>query len=144
MNNGKQSEQLLKVLGGHFASLDRTSKCRGLSEQPLYSGGHKAMQHETRNWNNFDKCEPEQQYRLGTVSYKITGGLKPVLQVPNLTLSFCNRLSKLPDDGDPWAPNNLLTPEQKKNTSWTPVGQATDKKLRPQPTKMNSFKSGPS
>ena len=90
MNNGKQSEQLLKVLGGHSASLDRTSKCRGLSEQPLYSGGHKAMQHETRNWNNFDKCEPEQQYRLGTVSYKITGGLKPVLQVPNLTLSFCS------------------------------------------------------
>ena len=41
-------------------------------------------------------------------------------------------------------PNNLLTPEQKKNTNWTPVGQATDKKLRPQPTKMNSFKSGPS
>ena len=27
------------------------------------------------------------------------------------------RLSKLPDDGDPWAPNNLLTPELKKNTS---------------------------
>ena len=80
MNNGKQSEQLLKVLGGHSASLDRTSKCRGLSEQLLYSGGHKAMQHETRSWNNFDK-----QYRLGTVSYKITGGLKPVLQVPNLT-----------------------------------------------------------
>ena len=46
MNNGKQSEQLLKVLGGHNASLDKTSKCRGLSEQPLYSGGHKAMQHE--------------------------------------------------------------------------------------------------
>ena len=38
----------------------------------------------------FDKCEPEQQCRLGTVSYKITGGLKPVLQVPNLTLSFCS------------------------------------------------------
>ena len=93
MNNGKQSEQLLKVLGGHSASLDRTSKCRGLSEQPLYSGGHKAMQHETRNWNNFDKCEPEQQYRLGTVSYKITGGLKPVLQVPNLTLRFYRYLT---------------------------------------------------
>ena len=30
-----------------------------------------------------------------------------------------NIFSKLPDDGDPWAPNNLLTPEQKKNTSWT-------------------------
>ena len=27
-----------------------------------------------------------------------------------------HRMSKLPDDGDPWAPNNLLTPEQKKNT----------------------------
>ena len=39
-----------------------------------------------------------------------------------------HRLSKLPDDGDPWAPNNLLTPEQKKNISWTPVGQATNKK----------------
>ena len=24
-----------------------------------------------------------------------------------------HRMSKLPDDGDPWAPNNLLTPEQK-------------------------------
>ena len=28
-----------------------------------------------------------------------------------------NRFSKLPDDGDPWAPNNLQTTEQKKNTS---------------------------
>ena len=26
-------------------------------------------------------------------------------------------MSKLPDDGDPWAPNNLLTPEQKKYVS---------------------------
>ena len=41
-------------------------------------------------------------------------------------------------------PGRQLTPELKKNISWTPVGQATDKKLRPQPTKMNSFKSGPS
>ena len=40
-----------------------------------------------------------------------------------------HRMSKLPDDGDPWVPNNLLTPEQK---------------LRPQPTTMNSFISGPS
>ena len=28
--------------------------------------------------------------------------------------TMINRLSKLPDDGDPWAPNNLLTLEQKK------------------------------
>ena len=27
---------------------------------------------------------------------------------------------KLPDDGDPWIPNNLLTPEQKKNTNVGP------------------------
>ena len=26
-----------------------------------------------------------------------------------------HRLRKLPDDGDPWAPNNLLTVEQKKH-----------------------------
>ena len=37
-----------------------------------------------------------------------------------------HRMSKLSDDGDPWAPNNLLTPEQKKTINWTPVGQATD------------------
>ena len=46
-----------------------------------------------------------------------------------------SRFSKLSDGGDPWAPNNSLTPEQKKRTSWTQVDQATDKKLRPQPTK---------
>ena len=68
----------------------------------------------------------------------------PCLYEPCESKTRTHRLSKLPDDGDPWALNNLLTPEQKKNTSWTPVGQATDKKLRPQPTKMNSFKSGPS
>ena len=50
---------------------------------------------------------------------------------PDESKTRTHRLSKLPDDGDPWAPNNVLTPEQKKNTSWTPVGQATDKKLRP-------------
>ena len=35
--------------------------------------------------NNY---EPQQKHRLGTVSKKITGGLKPVLQAPNLALSF--------------------------------------------------------
>ena len=34
--------------------------------------------------------EPPQKYRLGTISNKVTGGLKPVLQAPNLTLSFCS------------------------------------------------------
>ena len=32
--------------------------------------------------------EPQQKYRLGTVSIKILGGLKLVLQVPNLALGF--------------------------------------------------------
>ena len=63
---------------------------------------------------------------------------------PDESKTRTHRLSKLPDDGGLWAPNNLLTPEQKKTTSWTPVGQATDKKLRSQPPKMNSFESGPS
>ena len=41
------------------------------------------------------------------------------------------------------APYNITENlEQKKNTSPTPVGQATDKKLQAQPTKMNSFKFG--
>ena len=35
-----------------------------------------------------NKYEPQQKHRLGTVSKKITGGLKPVLQAPNLALSF--------------------------------------------------------
>ena len=79
MNNGKQSEQLLKVLGGHSASLDRTSKCRGLSEQPLYSGGHKAMQHETRNWNKkvqVGKDQEKAQSEKDSHS-KNRGGKKP-------------------------------------------------------------------
>ena len=44
---------------------------------------------------------------------------------PDESKSRTHRLSKLPEGGDPWALNNLLILEQKKNTSWTPVGQAT-------------------
>ena len=40
---------------------------------------------------------------------------------PDESNTRTHRFSKLPDDGDPLAPNNLLTPEQKKNISWTPV-----------------------
>ena len=35
-----------------------------------------------------NKYEPQQNHCLGTVSKKNTGGLKPVLRVPNLALSF--------------------------------------------------------
>ena len=31
-----------------------------------------------------------------------------------------NKLSKLPDDGDPWAPNNLLKPRSKRKTPVEP------------------------
>ena len=38
-----------------------------------------------------------------------------MIKHPDESKTRTHRLSKLPDDGDPWAPNNLLTPEQKKN-----------------------------
>ena len=41
--------------------------------------------------------------------------------------------NKLPGDRDPWAPDNIAeNQEQKKNTSGSPDGQATDKELRSQ------------
>ena len=40
------------------------------------------------NTDSKNSKEPQQKYRLGTVSIKILGGLKPVLQAPNLALSF--------------------------------------------------------
>ena len=33
-----------------------------------------------------------------------------------------NRLSKLPDDGDPWVPNNLLEPVAKEKHQLNPGG----------------------
>ena len=45
---------------------------------------------------------------------------------PDESKTRTHRFSKLPDDGDPWAPNNLLTPELKKNISWTPVQVGKD------------------
>ena len=55
-----------------------------------------------------------------------------------------HRFSKLADDGDPLAPNNLLKPGAKEKHHLIPVGQATDKTPLPKPTKMKSFMSGPS
>ena len=41
------------------------------------------------NTDSKNDKEPQQKYRIGTVSIKILGGgLKPVLQAPNLALSF--------------------------------------------------------
>ena len=48
----------------------------------------------------------------------------------------CDRHLEIPGVSN----NTDGTLEQKKNNSWTPVGQATDKKN--QPTKINSFMSG--
>ena len=47
--------------------------------------------------------------------------------------------TKMNSDGDPWAPNDLLKSGAKEKHLLGPVGQATDKKLRSQPTKVNSF-----
>ena len=53
-----------------------------------------------------------------------------------------HRLGKLPDDGDSWAPNNLLKSVAKEKHQLNSEGQS---KLLPKPTKMNySFMSGPS
>ena len=40
------------------------------------------------NTDSKNSKEPQQKYCLGTVSIKILGGLKPVLQAPNLCV-FC-------------------------------------------------------
>ena len=42
-----------------------------------------------------------------------------------------NILSKLPDDGDPWAPNTFMKPAAKEKHQLNP---ATYKKLQSQPT----------
>ena len=58
MKNGKQGEQLLKVLGGHSASLDRTSKMqRAKWTAKLYSGGHKAIKLISTTLSNVDDGE---------------------------------------------------------------------------------------
>ena len=48
------------------------------------------QQHKKIKLQDIKQKEPLKKYRLGTISNKVTGGLKPVLQVPNLTLSFCS------------------------------------------------------
>ena len=41
---------------------------------------------------------------------------------PDESKTRTHRFSKLPDDGDPWAPNNILTPKQKKKHQLDPGG----------------------
>ena len=43
---------------------------------------------QSKNTDSKNSKEPRQKYRLETVSIKILGGLKPVLQAPNLARSF--------------------------------------------------------
>ena len=43
--------------------------------------------------------------------------------------TMTHRLSKLPDDGDPWAPNNLLTSEQKKKKQLNPGGPSNRQEI---------------
>ena len=58
--------------------------------------------------------------------------------------NFCRLHGRVFVMNSPWAPNNLLKPGAKEKHQLNPVDQATDKKPRPKPTKMNSFMSGPS
>ena len=44
-----------------------------------------------------------------------------------------NRLSKLPDDGDPWVPNNLLKPGAKEKHQLNPDGPS-NRQEAPAPT----------
>ena len=55
-----------------------------------------------------------------------------------------NRFSKLPDDGDPWVPDHLLKPEAKEKHQMSPGSPSNSQEAPAQPTKMNSFMSGPS
>ena len=48
----------------------------------------RGQQHKKNKHQDIKQKEPPQKYRLGTISNTVTGGLKPVLQAPNLTLSF--------------------------------------------------------
>ena len=51
----------------------------------------RSKQHKIR-LQHIKQIEPQQKYRLRTISKKILlgGGLKPVLQDPYLTLIFCS------------------------------------------------------
>ena len=49
------------------------------------------QQHKNFKHQDIKQKEPPQKYRPGTISKtKVTGGLKPILQDPNLALSFCS------------------------------------------------------
>ena len=52
------------------------------------------------NKDSKNSKEPQQKYRLGTVSIKILGGLKPVLQAPNLALSQYRKANAVLSDAD--------------------------------------------
>ena len=52
--------------------------------------GHKVMQRANIINMITNKYELHQKHRLGTVSQKYWGGLKPGLRDPNLALGFCH------------------------------------------------------
>ena len=68
------------------------------------------------NTDSKNSKEPQQKYRLGTVSIKILGGLKPVLRAPNLALSFCHG-SKHKAAWLAWRPSNPTMDHHAKQTN---------------------------
>ena len=139
------------------------------------------------NTDSKNSKEPQQKYRLGTVSIKILGGgFKPVLRAPNLALSFYHGSkhtvvrsawrfpnssmdhhvkqinhrkilwwSKDEDSTETCCDRHLEISGKSEQHHWNtgaeenqqlnPGGPSNrQKKLRPKPTKINSFTSGPS
>ena len=67
-----------------FSYLKFTKYVTNIIAEPKYKYG----QQEQATASN--SKEPQQKYRLGTVSIKILGGLKRALREPNLALGFCH------------------------------------------------------
>ena len=123
-----------------FSYLKFTKYVTNIIAEPKYKYG----QQEQVKVRNHNRSTPLERSIRGW-----GGGLKPVLRDPNthqwIITGNKGQERVATDPGDPGVRNNTTgTLEQKKTNSWTPVGQATDKKLRPKPTKINSFMSGPS
>ena len=61
----------------------------------------------------------------------------------NILMNQKRGLNRL-NDGDLWAPNNLLKPRAKEKHQMNPGGPSKGQEAPAHPTKMNSFKSRPS
>ena len=94
------------------------------------------------NTDSKNSKEPQQKYRLGTVSIKILGGLNRFyrrLTSPSASIMAQNTWRSLGCRTTP-----LEHWSRRKPTVEPRWAKQQTKKLRPKPTKINSFMSGPS